>query len=363
MKNFIQNLNKNGNKNGAWLTSSHRDPKGITLIALVITVVILIILAGVAISLSLGDNGLFYKAVGAKEDYRTAVNEEQVGIANIEDAINTITNGGNGEDKVTIEPAEITHEPTLLTYSWEELEKIAEIISNNDDTIKSDTATEVKIKIGETEYVVGVGDTTVVTYDGVAKTVRIMGFNHDTLTSETAYGKDKKNTYAGISFEFLDNIKTTRIDPSGNNTNGWEATELRNILNGDTELNKLGNKDQIKQVYKTYLLGNKSTTTKISQDKLWLLSCSEIWNNGYASGKYGFALGKEGEQYKYYKDINPRYDTDNPLLRKNSDSWWLRSPVYNTSVSYCFAANNYYGVSANGTASYNDYSIVPCFAI
>ena len=49
-----------------------------------------------------------------------------------------------------------------------------------------------------------------------------------------------------------------------------------------------------------------------SNDKLWLLACSEIWDNGmeldYGSYKailpYGCSLGKEGEQYKYYKNID-----------------------------------------------------------
>ena len=47
--------------------------KGITLIALIITIIILIILAGVAINLSFGENGLFSKAKYAKEKY---TNEE-----------------------------------------------------------------------------------------------------------------------------------------------------------------------------------------------------------------------------------------------------------------------------------------------
>ena len=47
--------------------------RGITLIALIITIIILIILAGVAINLSFGENGLFSKAKYAKEKY---TNEE-----------------------------------------------------------------------------------------------------------------------------------------------------------------------------------------------------------------------------------------------------------------------------------------------
>ena len=38
------------------------NPKGITLIALIITVIVMLILAGVAISLMVGDNGIFKKS-------------------------------------------------------------------------------------------------------------------------------------------------------------------------------------------------------------------------------------------------------------------------------------------------------------
>ena len=50
-----------------------KNRNGITLIALIITIVILIILAGVAINLAVGENGIFNKAKFAKEKY---TNEE-----------------------------------------------------------------------------------------------------------------------------------------------------------------------------------------------------------------------------------------------------------------------------------------------
>jgi len=52
-----------------------KKAKGITLIALVITVVILIILAGVAINLTIGENGIFSKAKYARDKY---LNEESL---------------------------------------------------------------------------------------------------------------------------------------------------------------------------------------------------------------------------------------------------------------------------------------------
>lgn len=51
--------------------------KGITLIALIITIVILIIIAGVTINLSVGENGIFNKAKYAKEEYSNSAAYEQ----------------------------------------------------------------------------------------------------------------------------------------------------------------------------------------------------------------------------------------------------------------------------------------------
>ena len=50
---------------------------GITLISLVVTIILLIILAGIGINLSIGENGLFNKAKYAKEKYLNAQVEEE----------------------------------------------------------------------------------------------------------------------------------------------------------------------------------------------------------------------------------------------------------------------------------------------
>ena len=50
--------------------------KGITLIALVVTIIILLILTGVTLNLALTDNGLFSKAKDAVEKYKKAEEDE-----------------------------------------------------------------------------------------------------------------------------------------------------------------------------------------------------------------------------------------------------------------------------------------------
>ena len=67
-----------------------KQQKGITLVALVITIVVLIILAGVAISLTLGDSGIFQKAKDGRDNYMLAANAEQAGLDSVEAYVNGV---------------------------------------------------------------------------------------------------------------------------------------------------------------------------------------------------------------------------------------------------------------------------------
>ena len=64
--------------------------KGITLIALVVTIIILIILAGVSISMLVGDNGIITQVQNAKEETENGEKEEKEKLEEAEIAINKI---------------------------------------------------------------------------------------------------------------------------------------------------------------------------------------------------------------------------------------------------------------------------------
>lgn len=76
-----------------------REQRAITLIALVITIIVMVILAGVAISLTLKDNGIFSKAKMAVNEYKRAEEEEK---NEIEDAYGEIMLATGDDAKVTI---------------------------------------------------------------------------------------------------------------------------------------------------------------------------------------------------------------------------------------------------------------------
>ena len=67
--------------------------KGITLIALVVTIVILLILSGIAIVTLTGNNGLITQANRAKEETEKAEEEEKYNLAQQEDLINEYATG------------------------------------------------------------------------------------------------------------------------------------------------------------------------------------------------------------------------------------------------------------------------------
>ena len=126
-KRKIGNLNKKKNM------TTLRNTKGITLIALVVTIVVLIILAGVAINLSLSNNGIFNRAKQAREDYKHATNEEQSGLANVEKAMDEIAGGGTTNPPVEKSEIEKSRDagtymtaPTTLKDSNENLIKVPE---------------------------------------------------------------------------------------------------------------------------------------------------------------------------------------------------------------------------------------------
>ena len=71
---------------------------GITLIALVVTIVVLLILAGITISLVFSENGIIAKAREAAEKTNQAVINEQVQMNDVTAAMENMLNvaGGNG---------------------------------------------------------------------------------------------------------------------------------------------------------------------------------------------------------------------------------------------------------------------------
>lgn len=178
-----------------------------------------------------------------------------------------------------------------------------------------------------------VGDQKSIMVNGVKYQTRIIGFNHDNLTSG---GK------AGITFQMVDCLNTTyNMESSNINTNGWlncamRKTHLRTTIWGQLESSL---KSVIKTVNKLASAGNQSATIQTAQDTLFLLSEIEIF------GKITYSKAGEGSQYAYYAAGNSTIKKVNG----SADYWWERSPYGSGSTYFCC-------VYSDGTAGYGDAS-------
>ena len=77
-----------------------KDNKAITLTSLVVTIVVLIILAGITINSILGDEGILKKAQQATQNYSTAQAEEEDKIAKYTNEIDSYINGNRDETAI-----------------------------------------------------------------------------------------------------------------------------------------------------------------------------------------------------------------------------------------------------------------------
>ncbi len=351
--------------------------KGITLIALVVTIIVLLILAGVVIAMLTGQNGLLTQAQNAREANKRAEIIEQIKLdisaAQIDNATKegsktaaiskaqmkeilskygeAVYQDGNTKkaiiglqpsdknvkemipiseiysgdiistSEVKVSKGETTNElgTDEISLTWPELKQAANVISSN-TSVTNDTS-EVTLDVEGEEVTLKVGQWKTVTYKGEAKKVRIIGFNHDV----TDGGKK-----AGITFDFVTRLGTEAMNTTDTNAGGWAAMPLKKSLNSTylegITLEGLDAQKDILNVRKDYIktYNDANSVQKDNYDKLWCLADSEIYPKNSDSDRYAYAITTEsadqGGQYKYYQIATNGtiYTSNNSKLRKYS---------------------------------------------
>ncbi len=207
----------------------NRQEKGITLIALVITIIILLILAGVTLNVALGDNGLFQKSKEAVEKSKQAALDEemklfqaQLAFENLDDLKSSMISSGaiNQEEIEEKGIAPINKSDKLLAISdakgLRELSKnvkagndyngIAIYLLNDINmgaTFNTDTG---ELLTGESFEPIGDSNSTIETesQDGSKKTEfngKFLGLNH--TISNLYIKEEEENTYGTALFGYV----------------------------------------------------------------------------------------------------------------------------------------------------------------
>ena len=204
--------------------------KGITLVALVVTIVVLLILAGVSINLVLGNNGIIAKAQEAKTKQAEASENDLKGMNSLIEQMESTLNGGSSDNKEDDELGKLVNDMGTLP------EDTTPYFPSSDFKRREKTNTENGLVIEDTEgneYVWVV----------VPKSL----YNNAAYNSNNAKKPSSSTDYANIEYclqqytatyrNRTDNLDTYAADTDNV---GWFADE--------TEYNNLKN-SMLKSVY------------------------------------------------------------------------------------------------------------------
>lgn len=240
-----------------------------------------------------------------------------------------------------LEPtAGVTYTSGISGIEPEKLSEYTMAISDN-ASITNETSV-VYVDDGSSHYKISVGDSVNIAIDGTSYAFVILGFNHDDLASEAAYGSATATGKAGITLNMKSSLSSTyKMNSTATNVGGWISCMMCATLH-DYIYAKLPYawKNLIKRVTKKTSTGNQSSTIKSSSDTLFLLSEFEL------SGKTPYSAPGEGEQYAYYKAANASARVAHP-----EHLTWTRSPVVQNNTSFVTMFNSKYSYKEYATNS------------
>ena len=292
-----------------------KDAGGITLIALVVTIIVLIILAGITISRTVGDNGIFTKAKEAKKMQVIAEAKEKIGVEILDAQVEAI------ERNEELEQAQV--EDIISKYGTLQDDKDTIILNDNGyeislldiyqgTTTSSGSYTENKAKIELLE--------------GQVKRLQ------EQLDSMSQTGDEKDKTIAEL------NDKVTTIEneknelQNENNSLTSKATELTNLK--ETLSKVTATEGQILKDYTAYKDGKLITGTMVNYAGNTVIA-SSITENGDNAEITIPSAGYYGTDSKIsvpVETINSNLNREN-IIDINSTSWNYTVPNNCTSIA------------------------------
>ena len=271
------------------------------------------------------------------------------GVDTAQQAVSITANGQSTSVTLSYKPTASTspksgvnYTPGISGLTAEKMSLYGEAISRN--SAITNTTSTVYIDDGANHYKISVGDSINIAINGTAYAFKVMGFNHDTLTSSTAYGSATATGKAGMTLQMADCLAATaKMNSSNTNSGGWESCAMR-TSNMATYLSQLTSAWQsvVKQVNKLSSAGSQSTTIKTTADKLFLLSEVEIF------GSATYSVSGEGSQYAYYKAGNSKVKNVNG----SANYWWERSPYASNTTYFCCVGGNGSAYNSDASSSY-----------
>ncbi len=316
--------------------------KGITLVALVITIIILIILATVAINFAFGNNGLIQRAEDARDYYANDTSYTDESITNVESYLDEIINGvgsgngGSGGGNTTEDGVPI---PDGFYYVGGTKEE-GVVISDNPADENKGTSHEVAQTLVGNQFVW-------IPVENDSLFQRYAGYRNGSLRSITNYSEPFANGYTTEADEY-EAMKTSVLENNGFYVGRYEAgtTATRSSSSGITD------PVVIKQGVNVYNYIGWSNSTDMTNETGGAVELSKNFAdaNGYTSVTSTLIYGVQWDAIMNF--IDPAYATgsceESSFVRDSSGKgWYDQSGLTTTGSNANYAVKNIYDLGGN----------------
>ena len=374
--------------------ANNNKAEGITLIALVITIIVLLILAAVSIATLTGENGILTKATRAEERTKTETEKEQIGLAYnaamadndgkgvtqsyFETELKKYDNGTTVEQDG--ENFKVTY-PNENVYTVKKDGTIEKATNNSGSTA---TQGEINAKIGQiVEYEINtkasediklaIGDWRVF----YASDTEMFLISSQTIVSKTAFGgssripltpKDTEENYddgaknkvfqTGYGLKY--NEKWLSNNPTTDKNANIQATaylcDSKNWTDyvGDTApAGTYAVGGPTKELLVRSWVASGQTKGEIEADLKEILDDTEVSDAGYTYNKPSALYSSNPIK----NTILPKTEGGTDGLYNNGSSYWLASPSSNGTINVCYVN---YSFGFVGSSSYDNTSCGAC---
>ena len=321
--------------------------KGITLVALVITIIILIILATVAINFAFGNNGLIQRAEDARDYYANDTSYTDESITNVESYLDEIINGvgsgngngGSGSGNTTEDGVPI---PDGFYYVGGTKEEGVVISDNPADENKGTSHEVAQTLVGNQFVWIPVED------DGLFQ--RYLGYYDGALDTDYPledYSEPFANGYSTEADEY-EAMETSVLENNGFYVGRYEAGTTA------TRSSSSGIEDQvvIRQGVNVYNYIGWSNSNDMTNETGGAVELSKNFDtaNGYTSVTSTLIYGVQWDAIMNY--IDPAYATgscdSSSFVRDSSGKgWYEQSAPTTTGSNVNYAVKNIYDLGGN----------------
>ena len=203
--------------------------------------------------------------------------------------------------------------------------------------------------INEKASLYNVGDEKEVEIDGTNYTVRVA----NNTTPDECSGDDFSQTACGFVVEFVDIVEKLQMNSTNTNDGGWPASGINEYANGTffdnlpSDLQDVIIDTKVISGHGTNKNDDRTDGNWESDDKIYLLNATEIWNSKTLETAYS-----NTRQLDYYANNNVTTSSNIDIaIKKYNDTntiWWLRTATASVGqVQYPFGI-----VMATGKQSY-----------